>query len=115
MELKKFGFLFALLLSTTTASADWQFTKWRMSAAELTALDASIASTTPTEQQDHSNPHVGRADYKSRYQAKDIVFTAYYMFNAGKLAAVQLVPNNVDDGAKSQSYPGANIRRYRRR
>ena len=72
-----------------------------MSPAELTALDASIVPTTSTEQQNNSNPYVGRAEYKSRYQAKDIVFTAYYWFNAGKLVAVGLIPNNLGDWPKA--------------
>jgi hypothetical protein len=84
----------AALLATTAARADWQYTKWGMSEAELTAISPNIVQTTAEERRGYSNPYTGTALYKSGYQAQamGVVFTAYYTFNASGLAAVSIRP-----------------------
>jgi hypothetical protein len=89
------------LLTASSAQADWQFTKWGMSESELKSLSANIIQTTAAESNDHSNPSVGRALYKSGYRASDVDFAAYFWFNAGRLVAVELTPRNItQDGPK---------------
>jgi hypothetical protein len=85
---------------TSLARADWQFTQWGMSEAELTAISENIEPTTGAEKQAKSNPYVGTALYKSGYTAVDVKFTAYYVFNAGKLVAVSLSPVDLENWPK---------------
>jgi hypothetical protein len=97
----RFAVAAAFLVSGGTAHADWQFTKWGMSSAELTALSEHIKPTTAVERQGHSNPYIGSAHYRSAYAAADIKFTAYYWFDAaGKLVTVELTPVDLEDGPK---------------
>jgi hypothetical protein len=92
--------LMAVLLTASAAQADWQFTKWGMSEAELTAISENIEPTTPAERSGMSNPYVGTALYRSGYTAMDVKFTAYYIFDAGKLAAVSLKPVDLENWPK---------------
>ena len=71
-----------------------------MSEAELTAISENIEPTTGAEKQAKSNAYVGTALYKSGYTAMDVKFTAYYVFNAGKLVAVSLSPVDLENWPK---------------
>jgi hypothetical protein len=102
MKMKAVALVAASMMTLAAqANADWQYTKWGMSESELTSLGENIKPTTPAEKSGHSNPYVGNAIYKSGYIAADIKFTAYYWFNAGKLAAVELVPVDLEQGPKA--------------
>jgi hypothetical protein len=80
------------ILCTSLARADWQFTQWGMSEAELTSLSPHIVQTNAAERQGYSNPYTGTALYKSGYRAMEVDFTAYYTFNGNKLVAVTIRP-----------------------
>lgn len=86
-----------------TARADWQFTRWGMSEAELTTKSPNIVPTTSDERSGRSNPYVGTALYKSGYRALEVDFVAYYLFQDGKLSSVHLVP------ADASQWPKLNI------
>jgi hypothetical protein len=90
----------ALLCACGTARADWQYTKWGMTEAELKAVSPNITLTTAKETKDHSNPYIGESRFKSGYSASDIQFTAYYWFRSGKLVAVELDPVNLKDAPR---------------
>ena len=89
----RFVFIFfAFLVSTVSARADWRFTRWGMSEAELTALSPNIVQTTGAERQGFSNPDTATALYKSGYRAMEVDFTAYYTFKANRLVSVTIRP-----------------------
>ena len=87
------GFAVVAVILSVPARADWQYTKWGMSSEDLYALEqGKILKTSPSEETGQSNPYIGRAKLKTSYKAGEIAYTAYFLFNNDKLAAVSLNP-----------------------
>jgi hypothetical protein len=95
---------FAILLAATTAHADWQFTRWGMSAEELETFGrGNIARISPARQNSLKLFAVGDALLESGYKADDVMFTAIYYFAGDKLVAVSLRTESAPDGIKTRN------------
>jgi hypothetical protein len=92
----------ALLCVGGTAHADWQYTKWGMSTAELQALSPNIIPTEPASRSGLRVMGLGDAMLYSGYSAAEIPFTAYYYFSNDKLVAVSLRTKKDDDGVRTR-------------
>jgi hypothetical protein len=77
-----------LSLWTPPAQADWQYTKWGMTPAEV--IRASNGKATANADQG-KNTDIGKVKLAASYQAKDIVLKAYFQLDEDdKLSLVLL-------------------------
>lgn len=80
----------ALVIAPMSAKADWQFTRWGMSTADLATLPIVLNKPSPEERAASRLPALGEPEWRSRYIAGEFKFTAYYLFQSDKLRAVSL-------------------------
>ena len=101
-----------VVLVTSAAQADWQYTKWRMSPEELLALGSgNIVKASARESAPNVTEHNGKrgttmavdADLvlMSGFSAEGMKYNALYYFNATGLFLVALIPQSIDDGFKT--------------
>jgi hypothetical protein len=119
--------IFALLLSISPARADWQYTKWGMSADDLIALGkGNIVRASERESSPNNEDVPGRGRgttmaikaelvLKSTFTAESMNYNALYYFNPKGLFVVALIPQSKEDGFKTSklSMPPMALRRAR--
>jgi hypothetical protein len=103
--------LLVILLVASAAQADWQYTKWGMSAAELEAfgqgniVKASASSINPYNQGRSAGTTmaIDAADVvlTSGFKNEGITYDVLYYFSARGLFLVALIPKSVEDGLKT--------------
>jgi hypothetical protein len=93
-----------LIAAIQPAAADWQYTRWGMSAGELENFGkGNISRVSPGRQSGLKIIGMGDALLESGYQADDIYFTATYYFADDRLVAVSLKTESTDDGIKTRN------------
>ena len=80
----------ALACSALPAAADWQYTQWGMTPAQVMAASNGVAQPNPDRKLDAGDL---KASLTAPYQGAAIPFTAVFLFDAsGKLQVVTLNP-----------------------
>ena len=74
------------------AAANWQYSRWGMTLAELQAASPAVRSLNAKQAKAASVPVIGEALAESAYETKDFKFRATFLFKAGGLVAVYLKP-----------------------
>lgn len=72
----------ALLMGISApAAADWQFTRWGMSAAELLSVYKFASPTSPVERKEQTYPGYGSPSLKGAYAASGMEFQTFFYFD----------------------------------
>ena len=98
-----------LLLSITHASADWQFTRWGLTPAEV--MRASKGAATPLSSSESARSSAGSeiAELTMPFASGDLRFDATFLFEGEKLSRVVL---HLADESKLAQLSGALERKY---
>ncbi|MFC5423239.1 hypothetical protein ACFPOB_27210 [Bosea eneae] len=86
----------SLTASSLPAAADWQYTRWGMSVAEVKASAPGIIDAGPTDS-GRAIEIIGYPELKGSYIAGDRTFPSYFLFKAGKLRGVTLMVSPDDE------------------
>jgi hypothetical protein len=92
MRLTVIGAIAIATSGAAPATANWQYTTWGMSQAQLAAVSPNIRPTTSSEEESRGNPYIGRAKLKAGYIADGLQYTVYFWFQNDKLVTGDLEP-----------------------
>ena len=98
MQHKKFLFFILWMGITTSSYADWQYTKWGMTPAQV--IDASKGSVVATNNKDKSSQSASDGSHKAllttQYKSGKFKFTVYFLFDktSSELTYVHLLLND---------------------
>lgn len=90
----------ALVLATSPALADWQYTKWGMTPEQVVAASKGAATATTDEERRQFSTTDGKsvALVKARYTSGSYQFDVHFLFDDGKLSLVSLNLDESDEG-----------------
>jgi hypothetical protein len=92
--------MFALIMACTPlpAEANWQFTKWGMTEAQVTAASKQQMSSVPPQSVGLPTLGKGEPRLKMDYHSGNLAFDAYFIFDSsGRLSAIDLRTNATND------------------
>lgn len=90
----------AALLACGPAIADWQYTRWGMSEADLDRSDRFAIPTNSAEVSAHSYAGFGGPSRKTNYRAAGSDFEAFFYFSESGLYRVALHPKDRSEADK---------------